>query len=291
MKFKSIIILFNITLLLFLAILFFLPYFILGSSIIGNSSPLRDIGSGNLAGPFWRLNLSLVLILALVLITFNVFYFINRKLFMLLEKEDWPALVRCLEEKIIQKGNYSSRLVRLLANSYLVLSDSASVMSLENKTAVAKPSVVDANVLIFGTARILGKDISGAVRFFEARKAGVKPGLKDWVSWYHGFALLLNRQYEESGDEFCALARASKDGIISGLSAFFLADTLAKTTGEKSASFREASALGRERVLKSIPGIKDWNREVSRLSSEIHAAAISKYMEDTGRWLYDAKRS
>jgi hypothetical protein len=275
-KFKSIIIMFNILLLLFLAALILLPRLMLGVSF--SLSPF--------AGPFWRVNWSIMLLLTLILAAFNTFYFINRRLFMLLEKEDWPALVRYLEGIVIQRGRYSSRLVRLLANSYLVLSDSPAVMSLENKTAVVKPSLVNANVLVFGTARILGKDISGAIRFFETRKNNVKAGLKDWVCWYHGFALLLNRQFEEAGEEFSLLARLSKDGIITGLSAFFLSDAIVKATGERGQAFGEASSLGRKRVLKSIPALKGWNREASRLSSEIHAAAISRYMGDTGRWLY-----
>ena len=271
MKFKSIFILFSLTLLLFLAILVVIPLIVLGPSF---------------SESFWRINWPLVAVLVILFAAFNVFYFTNRRLFLLLEKEDWPALVRYLEDRVIQKGRYSSRLVRLLANSYLVLSDSAGVMSLENKVAIAKPSLVDANVLVFGTARILGKDISGAIRFFETRKEKVKPGLKEWLYWYHGFALLLNRQYEEAGEEFSSLARLSRDGVITGLSSYFLSETLTQVLSEKEAEYREIAAGGRERVLKVLPALKNWNREISRLSSEIHGAALSKYMEETGRWLY-----
>ena len=208
---------------------------------------------------------------------------------MLLEKEDWPALVRYLEDKVIQKGNYSSSLVRLLANSYLVLSDSQAVMSLENKVAVIKPSLIDANALVFGTARILGKDISGAVRFFEVRKETAKPALKDWVSWYYGFAMLLNRQFEEAGREFSFLTRISRDGVVTALASYFLSETLAQVLPEKWLEYREVAAKGKERVMKAIPEAKNWKQETSRLSTEIHAAAISKYMEETRGWLYEGE--
>ena len=271
MKFKSIFILFCLILLLFLGILFIVPLIMMGPSF---------------SESFWRINWPLILVLVVLFAGFSVFYFTNRQLFLLLEKEDWPALVRYLEDKVIQKGRYSPRLVRLLANSYLVLSDSQAVMSLENKTAIAKPSLVDANALVFGTARILGKDISGAVRFFETRMETVKPALKEWMRWYHGFALLLDRRYEEAGEEFSVLARLSKDGVVAALASYFLSETLTQVLSEKADDFIEVSSDGRERVLKAIPSQKNWNREVSRLSTEIHAAALSKYMEETSRWLY-----
>ena len=271
MKFKFIFLLLSITLLLFFVILVVLPYFMLGSSF---------------SGSFWRQNWPLIPVWAFLFIGFNIFYFTNRRLFLLLEKEDWPALVRYLEDRIIQKGRYSSRLVRLLANSYLVLSDSASVMSLENKAAIAKPAIVDANALVFGTARILGKDISGALRFFETRKDRSKPGIREWMRWYYGFALLLNRQFEESAAEFSFLARVSKDAVIAALSSYFLSETIPRVLGENGPELLKISSEGRERVKKALPTLNDWKREISRLSTEIHAAALSKYMEETGQWLY-----
>ena len=271
MKFKFIFILFSITLLLFLAVLVLLPRFMMGSSF---------------STSFWQFNWPLILILALLFLGFNIFYFTNRKLFLLLEKEDWPALVRYLEDRVVHKGRYSPRLVRLLANSYLVLSDSSAVMSLENKTSSTKPSIVNANALIFGTARILGGDISGALRFFESRQDTVNVKSREWVRWYHGFSLLLNRQYEEASEKFSSFARLSKDGVITALSSYFLSGTLSTALPEKSSEFTRISTEGKERVCKTLPKKENWRQEVSKLSTEIHAAAISKYLEETGNWLF-----
>ena len=271
MKFKSIFILLNLTLLLFLGILIVSPLLIMDSAFVG---------------VFWQNNWPFILILVLILLGFNTFYARNRQLFLLLEKEDWPALVRYLEDLVIQRGRYSQRLVRLLANTYLVLADSAAVMSLENKTAIAKPALIDANVLLFGTARILGKDISGAVRFFALRKEKVKGPDREWARWYHGFSLLLDHQFEKAAGEFSLLARVSQDAIIAGLSSHFLNGTIAKALPEKERELRELSSQGRERVLKGLSDAKNWEQETARISSEIHAAVLSKYMEETAHWLY-----
>jgi len=271
LKFKFIFILFSITLLVFMAVIILLPLYMIGPAYSAN---------------FWNLNWPIIIVLILLFLGFNIFYFTNKTLFLLLEKEDWPALVRYLEDKVIQKGKYSPRLVRLLANSYLVLSDSASVMSLENKVALAKPSLIDANALIFGTARILGGDVSGAIRFFEARKDTVKPDSREWVNWYYGFSLLLDRQFAEAGESFSLLSRMSQNGVVTALSSYFLFETIAPASPGKGAEYIKDAFQGRERVCKALPKKENWKKEVAKLSTEIHAAAISKYLEEAGNWLY-----
>jgi hypothetical protein len=271
LKFKSIFIALNFALLFFMAAIVLAPIFLMGTAeatvfLIGN----------------WLF----VAVLILIIITFNVFYFTNNKLFMLLEKENWPALVRYLEQKVIRDGKYSPRLVRLLANSYLVLSDSSSVMSLENKAAIVRPSLVEDSALLFGTARILGKDISGAVRFFEARKDTAKAKLREWIRWYYGFALMIDRQTEKAADEFSLLARFSKDGVICGLSSYFLSSAITKALPEKTHEFEGAWKQGSERVRKALPEQRHWQKEISRLSSEIHIAVLSRYINEASRWLY-----
>jgi hypothetical protein len=271
LKFSYILVVFNVFLIAFAAILCFIPFFILGSSF---------------SYTFWLSNWYLLMVFVLVLAVVDGYYFINRRLFLLLEKEDWPALVYYLEEKVIRQGKYSPRLVQLLANTYLVLSDSAAVMSLEKKAAIARPALLEANALVFGAARILGRDIPGAVRFFGARLESAKLGGKQWLRWYYGFSLLLNRQFEEAGEEFTRLAAASSDGVVAGLSSFFLADTLAAAMPEKAEAFKAAAAGGRSRVCGAMPQHRRWIRETRKIRTEVYAAALSKYLDEAGLWLY-----
>jgi hypothetical protein len=270
-KFKTVFQLFNIILIVFLVLLCLVPTLLMGASF---------------ASTFWQANWFMVVILALILIAFDTYFIINRRLYILLEKGDWPALVQYLEEEVIRGGKYSPHLVRLLANTYLVLSDSPSVMSLENKAAIAKPSLVDSNALVFGTARILGRDISGAVRFFETRLERAKASLKPWIRWYYGFSLLLDKQFLKASEEFKTLALGSSDGVIAGLSSFFLEASCAKALPDRAGELEAVSAEGKARVLKFLPRIKDWARETGSISTEIHAAALANYMEKCGDWLY-----
>jgi hypothetical protein len=271
LKFRYIFIIFNIFLVAFVVVLCLIPLFILGHTF---------------SYTFWLSNWYLLLVFVLILAVVDGYYFANRRLFLLLEKEDWPALVYYLEEKVIRQGKYTRRMVQLLANTYLVLSDSASVMSLEKKTAIARPDLLEANALIFGAARILGRDIPGAARFFSARLERAKPADRQWLRWYYGFSLLLNRQIEEAGEEFTRLAAGGSDGVVAALASYFLAETLAAALPGKADAFKAAASEGRNRVLKALPQQKSWARETGKIRTEIYAAAISKYMDEAGRWLY-----
>ena len=274
MKFQSlfiIFIIFNIFLLGFFAFLCIFPMFFMDNHQFSF---------------FWTSNWYLLMIIFIIIIIFDLYFLFNRKLYLLLEKEDWPALVHYLENRVLRKGKYSPRLVRILANTYLVLSDSTGVISLENKAGLANSKLVDNNALVFGTARILGKDFSGAVRFFESKLGKGKSGQHQWISWYYGFALLLNKQYEKASREFSGLANSSKDGVICGLSAYFLDNSIAKSLPAHKKVLKATAMEGRERVLKVLPRLKNWIKETHEIKGEIHTAVLSKYMEETGRLLY-----
>ncbi|MDR2404317.1 MAG: hypothetical protein LBD78_09855 [Spirochaetaceae bacterium] len=236
---------------------------------------------------FWYSGWPLVLLLFLLLVGLNVFYFDNRRLFLLLEREDWPALVQYLEHRIMKQGRYSSRLVRLLANTYLVLSDSASVISLENKVSIAKPALVEENALIFGAARILGKNYGGAVDFFAVQSRRRRHPDRDWLRWYHGFALLLDQQFSNAADLFCGLAGDSADGVVTGLSVFFLDDTLRRVVPNQGIAI--AVEEGRKRVLAVLRTPAAWNREVSKIQAEVYVAIVYKYIKEAAAWLYGGR--
>jgi hypothetical protein len=273
LKFKSIFIIFNIIIIVFLVIVCLLPLVMLGS---------------DLAPVFWRSGWPLILILILALVSLNVFFLARRRLYRLLEREDWPALADYLESVVIRRGRYAPRLVRLLANTYLVMSDSAAVINLEARVAAAKPALLEANALVFGAARILGGDPAGAAKFFAARLEKVRGGDREWIRWYGGFSRLLNRQFEEAAEEFKALAVSSSDALITGLSSYFLDSTLRKNTGSGE-ECRRIAGEGADRVRKTIRNSGEWAKEVSKIETEVHAALLRRYIGETETWLFGEK--
>jgi hypothetical protein len=271
LKFRTIFILFNSIIALFLLFVFILPIFFLGSDFVH---------------VFWRSVWPLAVMLVLILLGMDVFYLRNRRLFYLLGREDWPALVLYLEDRVIKQGRYSSLPVRLLANTYLVLSDYRAVMNLENRVAIAKPGLVDAGALIFGTARILGKDYEGAVRFFAEKAGKAKRGTAAWVRWYAGFAQFLDRRFSQAADRFAAISREEEDVVPIGLSSYFLAISLTRALPNRSLELTAAALDGRKRVRAALPVQGAWNKEIGKIRSEVYVAVLSKYLDETSEWLY-----
>ena len=275
MKFKSIIILFNVLIFLFLGALFIFPLVILGRDMVPY---------------FWRSGWFLVPLMLAALAGVDLFFALNYRIYTLLEKEDWPALIQELENQVIRKGNYSPRLVKLLINTYLVLSDARSVTELEKKLSVTKKKLVNANALNFGAARVLHSDYQGAEEFFSSKLSGrgLPGGYKtaEWMRWYHGFSLLLARRFDEAADAFILLARDGREGILAGLSAYFLNNSLAGFLPRRSEELRKEAEMGKERVKSGLKKRNDWDRELKQAASEIYAAILKPYYGKTADYLY-----
>jgi hypothetical protein len=222
----------------------------------------------------------------LLLAGMGLYFIINYRLLSLLEREDWPALAYYLEQKIIVKNHYSSRNVQLLASSYLVISDYPSVQKLENNALLAKPSVIDKNVLIFGAARVLSGNHKDAVAFFRARLDRCPPKDRQWVRWFLGFSYLLNGDFKQAEPEFSSLAVSCEDAVITCLSAYFLDSSLAKNS-HKPDECRAAAETGRSRVVKTLKNAANWKKVADRTGNEVHTAIIKKYIDEAGNWLFN----
>jgi hypothetical protein len=176
---------------------------------------------------FRNVIIPLMAFMTLLLISVIVFFLLNYRLLSLLDREDWPALSYYLEQKIYVRGRYSARKVRLLASSYLVISDFASVLKLESKVLLKKPSLINKYILIFGAARILVNNPKGAVEFFRTHMEKGRKKDRQWIHWFFGFSHLLNSSFLLAEPEFRYLAISSNDVLITGLSAYFLSCSVA----------------------------------------------------------------
>jgi hypothetical protein len=246
-----------------------MPYFILGPEFTKN---IRNV----------TIPVSAIMIMALAGLV--IFFLFNFKLLKLLEMEDWPALAFYLENQIYNKNKYSSRKVKLLASSYIVISDYQSVIALESKVLNVKPNSFYKNILIFGAARMLAGNNSAAF-FRNYNDKRVRKNDKQWMRWFYGFSQLLTGQFLTSEQEFLFLTVNSSDIFITGLSAYFLDTTLARHSLNK-AECHKIAENGREKVKKAVINIKGWVKEGKAITAEIHASIIKKYLDEAGKWCF-----
>jgi hypothetical protein len=239
---------------------------------------------------FWNQFLPLLIALFLILVSLDVYYFFNGKLLSLMEKEDWPGAVQYLEGQVFKKGRYTLYFVRLLAQNYLLLTDIAGIIDLENKTAIANPRLVDKLALLFGTARMLQKDMPGALNFFTNRLNAKRPNKKDflWIRFYYAFTLLLNWRFTEASREFTVLSKISTNAIITGLSAWFLQDVLTKAIPEQREDINNAAQGGVKRVKENTYDEQEWRSRAAALQKDVHVTLLVQYIQDAGKWIFAA---
>ena len=273
MKFKHLIIVFSIIIIFIVLITALLPLLTAGPGFAVN---------------FRFFTLPLMIVMILLLVSLSIFFLLNYRLFSLLEREDWPALSYYLEEKIFVKGRYNSRKVRILAGSYLVISDYPSVLKLESKAQIAKPSVIHKNALIFGSARVLSGNHKDAAAFFKSYLDKGKVKNRQWIHWYYGFSLLLGGNFNMAEPEFMSLAVSSPDPLITGLSAYFLHSSLAKYS-LKPEECRLVAQNGRSRIVKALVNEYNWKKEADKMGTEIHVSIVRKYIDEAGEWLFTDK--
>ncbi|AEJ19361.1 hypothetical protein [Gracilinema caldarium] len=271
MKFKSIFILFNAVILLSFCFVFAMPFFALGAEF---------------ALSFWKTSWPLGLLLLIILTGFDVFFMTNVKLFELLEREDWPALVQYLEDRVLKQHRYTQRLVKLLIHSYLVMSDPQSVITLEVKLKKENPKLLRKNTLLFGLSHVLKGDHVGAVTLFLEQEKNSNHA-NDWEQWYLCFALLLQQKFTDAADRLIVLAQHSKDSLVCALSALFLQDTIVKAVPEKAIEAKQAAETAKQRIKRALPDLKAWNKELGKAQGEIHVIILAKSLEDAARYIYE----
>jgi hypothetical protein len=273
MKFRTIFILFNVVILTAFLFVFFLPVFLLGAG-------------STLA--FWKDNWYLACLFLALLGGLNAFFLLNRKTFMLVEREDWGALSAHLVALMFPKGRFRAGRIRLLVNAYLLQSDIAGIERLEAELAAKKPALLRRNALLFGVTRLLRNKSEEAEAFFAAYLDSKDVESRAWLRFDYGFSLVLQKRAGEALPYLEEGTRA-RDPVLCLLSAYLLGSVGAAAAGDEAerASRVAAAEAARERLRKRYSSAA-WSKEVDRAKSEVHIVILSRLIDDAGRWLYAA---
>ena len=250
--------------------------------------PLAVLGPGmrDYLSAVWPM----VVITFLALGGINAYFLMNRRLISLLKKEDWPALTEFLEKKIFTDGKYSLRNTRLLIHSYLLLEDFSGVARLEEKTAAANPALLNELALAFGAARLIGRNPS-SVDFFKDRleKGGGKySDDNEWLLLFYGFSLFVTALHDRAKTVFAETIVHAKNGIVIGLSAFFLSEAV----GKRITLDADCCAIvngGAEKARNTIKSLEIWRKKAAKIETEIYGTVIRKSISDAGEWLFKGK--
>jgi hypothetical protein len=273
LKFRTIFVLFNVVIVISFLFVFLLPFSLLGAEY---------------SLSFWKGNWYLAILFLVLIAALNAFFLINRKVFTLVEREDWAALSAHLVDLIFAKGKYRPTHVRLLVNAYLLQSNVEGIERLEAELSAKKPALLRTNALLFGVTRLLRNRPAEAEDFFAKYLEAKDAKSKDWLRFDYAFSLVLQRRILDALPILRESA-LSRDAVLSLLAAYLLgtlgvsALTVAAEK-EELASFAEAA----KRALAKRFGGPRWTREVERAKNEVHIVILSKLIDDAGVWLFAA---
>lgn len=272
MKFRTIFTLFNVVILTSFAFVFLMPLFVLGAGA---------------SLDFWKENWYLALFFLLLIAGLNSFFLANRKVFVLVEREDWGGLSAYLVKSMAGKGRIRSSRVRLLINAYLLQSDAEGIARLESDLSAKRPDLLRRNALLFGVTRLLRGRNEEAEAFLKGYLDAKDADSPDWLRFDYGFSLILQKRAREALP-FLERSLDSKDAVLRVLAAYLLA-----SLGADAAETEEARAEARARAeaergrLRARFDARRWAKEVERAKSEVHIVILSKLVDDAGRWLLE----
>ena len=284
MKFKALVVIINIVLIFTFLFLFFVSF------ILGTPALRREL---------WPGNLIMAAILLSVLAILNSVFIKNRAVMDFLEKEDWPGLAHHLEVRVLGRGMYGRRNVRLLLESLVVLGDFKTIEKLAAQLKSSRPRLHRELASSLSGAFILAGKYALASETATSALVGSK-GLRRedraWLGFYRGLSLYMARLYGEALEEFMPLCGESDDPLITAISGY-LCSVSGKRAGKAdedpvgpdcSARISAAAAAeaARERVRARISR-KAWNRYVDRAKEDIRIVILGSLINQAGVWLYE----
>jgi hypothetical protein len=276
MKFRTIFILFNVVIIVSFLFVFLLPFFLLGIDY-------------SLA--FWKGNWYLALFFLVLLGGLNAFFLSNRKIFGLVETENWGALSAHLVDEIFRKGRIKANYIRLLVNAYLLQSEVGGIDRLEEELKAKKPELLASHALLFGVTRLLRNRPAEAEAFFAPYIDSPKIENRGWLRFDYAFSLVLQRRVVDALP-FLREGSSSRDAVLALLSAYLLGSlgSSAASSEEERKDAKEVAETTRTRILKRFPGPR-LSKEIERAKDEVHVVILAKLIDDAVLWLAESPKA
>ena len=264
MKFKLIFLLFNLLILLSFAVVIFMPFMMLGSEYSRN---------------FWAASWYLPAIFLLIIIAIDGYFFLNWRLFTLLEAENWTELLRFLENEIMQKGTTRVAYVRALIHAYFVTGNVSKIEPLEEYLRAKRPRLVRKFALEFGMPKVLHKNHADMVKFFYEFKAEKVPH-QHWIRFLYAFGALMQHEHSEGREELLALSNEVREPVLKVLVLYTL-DPF-KTLDDEVLGRVE---LQREELQRRLSA-EQLQRAADKRKDNIAIVVMTPLIQDAINWLF-----
>jgi hypothetical protein len=265
MKFKTIYILFNAVIVLSFCFIFLMPLILLGSDYFK---------------VFLSKNWIAGVLFLVTLIIINGYFLTNWKLFRLLEKEDWHALIGYLEEKVYQKGKQRRSYIKMLINAYLVTSKVEKIAALETHLREQESQLLKTFALQLGIPYLLAKDPEAAEKYFG--RCGEEPGVhhRGWLRWNYAFALMQQKAFDAAQVTLFDLLASDKDPVLILLTVYMLSSVVPLDSEERS------RVEDKRRELAERYNPQQWNKKIESSGRHIQMVLLTPIIREARDWLF-----
>ncbi len=268
MKFKTIFILFNSVIVAAFLFIFLLPLALLGPEYFRLFAQKNWIAAA---------------LFAATLLVINGYFFYNRKLFRLLEREDWPALIRLLEDSIFRRGRLRRNSCRLLLNAYLITANTAPIAALEARVRRDRPALLKPLALLFGLPYLLRAEPEAAEAYFGPLAS--EPGVADrpWIRWNYAFSLMQRKNYDRAKQELLALLAERPEPVLRLLTIYLL-DSYAQAHPE----VRQSVERGREELARRWSP-EQWRHRLENAGGNPQVSLLAPILREAREWLFSLR--
>jgi len=264
MKFKVIFLLFNGIIAVSFLFVFLMPLFFLGPDY---------------ARVFWLENWYLAAVFIVIIGGLDTYFALNRQLFSLLEAEDWQGLKAYLEYRVFTRKRFTQQHLRILINTYIVLSEPEKIRDLESELNARKSRLVPRLALEFGIPRLLRNDADEMIEYYDRYRKHPKAEHRDWLTWTYSFAVMQKQRSDEARDALLGLCKHTREPLVR-LFSLYLLDAFRETDSELAQRLDEYKAEFRSRY-----GSGKLQREIEKNRANLQVVVLARLVKNAEEWV------
>lgn len=265
MKFKIIFLVFNAIIIISFLFIFLVPFYLLGWDFTRS---------------FWAQNWAVGAIFVTVMAALNGYFVWNWRLFTLLEREDWYALIDYIEDRVYTRRRLGKQHLRVLVNTYVITSQPEKITRLEQFLRENRPALVPRFALHLGIPHLLRNEPEDMKAYYGEMRSHPKCADREWIDWAYAFALMLNEEQEDAKDVLLRLLNATRNDVLAIITLYLLD---AFTVGDNQVN---SIVVERKKSFQSKYTVDQWSKEVERNRGNLQVVVLSRLVRDASAWVF-----
>ena len=264
MKYKLIIIFFNIFMLFSFLCLFFMPIIVFGMEYLTE---------------FWLKNWFLPLIFLAVILIINLFFVFNWSIISYTKTGNWDGLAAVLEKRIFEKKIITYSNIRLLVYSYFLLGKENKIKTLEKFIKEKKRSLYNKTFLMFCCSNLISMPNDSLQIYFEEAVNNKSLKGTDWILINYAFVLISGKEFDKALETLGKIEKVKNNPILELIKLYFL----------HIASHEEDQGninLLKENFIKKVSVIK-FEKKFEIEKGDIHILFLSKIINQAKEWAFN----